>query len=111
MFDDDNGKVSMTQVAVALFDVRPHEWSHMRSPPPTPSHLIIFILMISIITIHRFIVMSSFQITQCVTLSLQAKYRNEKFFGYVEKKSESNIDNGLKDIVGFVVGVLEVPLE
>ena len=53
--------------------------------------------------------MSSFQITQCVTLSLQAKYRNEKFFGYVEKKSESNIDNGLKDIVGFVVGVLEVP--
>ena len=55
--------------------------------------------------------MSSFQITQCVTLSLQAKYRNEKFFGYVEKKSESNIDNGLKDIVGFVVGVLEVPLE
>ena len=25
--------------------------------------------------------------------------------------SESNIDNGLKDIVGFVVGVLEVPLE
>ena len=25
--------------------------------------------------------------------------------------SESNIDNGLKDMVSFVVGVLEVPLE
>ena len=70
MFDDNNGKVSMIQVALALFDVRPHEWSHMRSPPPTSSHLIIFILMISIIPIHRFIVMSSFQITQCETLSL-----------------------------------------
>ena len=67
---------SMIQVAVALFDVRPHEWSHMRSPPATSSHLIIFILMISIIPIYRSLLLCLF---------LDESLCNFEFAGQIQK--------------------------